>query len=64
MIGIFQLGQDAKNIQLGKRRPYAQQQVRVCHLLANIYNCLNGDKTTKLFNCRPPSLSEYLRLDD
>ena len=64
VIGIFQLGQDAKNIQLGKRRPYAQQQVRVCHLLANIYNCLNGDKTTKLFNCRPPSLSEYLRLDD
>ena len=60
---LFQLSAAAKNYRLGKRHPYAQEQVRICHFLTNIYNCLNGDKTSAMFNCPPPSLRDYLSLD-
>lgn len=59
---LFQLSGDPKNYRLGKRYPYAQEQIRVCHLLVNIYNCLNGDKTSAMFDCRPPTLEDYLHL--
>jgi hypothetical protein len=56
---LFQLSADPMNYKLGKRNPHAQAQVRVCHLLVNIYNCLNGDKTTDMFDCRLSTLEEY-----
>ena len=61
---IFQLSVDAKTYRLGKRRPYANEQIRVSHLLVNIYNCLNGDKASghQMFNCQPPVLEDYLHL--
>lgn len=63
---IFQLCADRKNLRLGKKNPYFDQQMRVCHLLQNIYHCLNGDKTSgfRMFNCPPPVLEHYLRLVD
>lgn len=62
---IFQICANPKNYRLGKRLPYAQEQLRVCHLLSNIYVCLNGSKAASYqkFKCMPPSLDEYLRLD-
>ena len=61
---MFQITTDKRNFKLGKQNPYAQEQLRVCHLLTNIYNCLNGDKTSgyQMFNCHPPSLQKYLSL--
>lgn len=59
---LFQLTSDKRNFKFGKRNPYACQQLRVCHLLTNIYVCLNGDKTSTCFECPPPALEEYLSL--
>ena len=61
---LFQLTTDKRNFKLGKQNPYAQEQLRVCHLLTNIYNCLNGDKSSgyQMFDCHPPSLEKYLSL--
>jgi len=59
---IFKIMTDPSNFRLGKRHPYAVEQYWVCHLLTNIYNCLNGNKTSKCFGCSPPQLEEYLRL--
>ena len=59
---IFQICSHPRNFRLGKRNPYAQQQLRVCFLLSNIYTCLNGCKASGYtkFNCRPPTLAWYL----
>ena len=61
---IFKICSNPANYRLGKRLPYAQQQLRVCHLLSNIYVCLNGSKTSsyRKFRCSPPELDDYLRL--
>ena len=42
----------------------ALRQLRLCHLLMNIYACLNGNKANSYakFNCRPPKLEDYLAL--
>ena len=55
---------DPSQFRLGKRTPYAIEQLRVCRLLTNIYNCLNGCKSSsyKYFRCTPPKLEEYLDL--
>jgi hypothetical protein len=61
---IFQICANPNNYKLGKRLPYAQEQLRICHLLSNIYTCLNGSKTCgyQAFKCMPPDLDDYLRL--
>lgn len=61
---IFQICCHPRNFRLGRRNPYAQEQLRVCHLLSNIYTCLNGSKICgyRKFNCHPPSLDWYLAL--
>ncbi len=43
----------------------ALQQLRLCHLLMNIYVCLNGNKASSYtkFNCLPPKLKDYLALE-
>lgn len=53
------------NFRLGKQHPYAIEQVRVCHLLTNIYNCLHGNKSSSYdcFRCDPPLLEDYLNID-
>jgi hypothetical protein len=60
---IFKLAADPSNYKLGKRHPYAHEQLRVIHLLVNMYHCFNGDKASAMFNCRPPVLEEYLRIN-
>ena len=44
--------------------PSALHQLRLCHLLMNIYVCLNGNKASsyRKFDCRPPKLEDYLAL--
>ena len=51
-------------LQLGKRHPYALEQLRVCHLLMNCYICLKGNQGSSVntFDCSPPRLQDYLRL--
>ena len=53
-----------RGLQLGKRHPYALEQLRVCHLLMNCYICLNGDQggSVNTFACNPPRLEDYLSL--
>jgi hypothetical protein len=48
----------------GSERPYAIEQLRVCHLLINCYICLNGDQASgaNTFAYPPPSIDEYLRI--
>ena len=62
--GIFQICTQPRSLKLAQRIPYAQEQLRVCHLLSNIYTCLNGNKASShmKFNCPPPSLDDYLQL--
>ena len=61
---IFSICDNADNFKLGKRNPYAIELLRVCHLLTNIYNCVNGDQSSghSMFNCPAPSLEQYLAL--
>ena len=49
---------------MGRRHPYALEQLRVCQLLLNCYICLNGDQGghVNTFACTPPTLEEYLTL--
>jgi len=62
--GIFQICLQPRSLKLGQIVPYAQEQLRVCHLLANIYTCVNGNKASSYmkFNFPPPSLDDYLQL--
>lgn len=61
----FKICADPSNFRMGKKHPYAIEQLRVCHLLTNIYNCLNGDKSSSYncFRCLPPKMEDYLKLD-
>lgn len=61
---IFQICSQPRCLKLAQVKPYAQEQLRVCHLLSNIYTCLNGNKASSYmkFNCIPPPLDDYLRL--
>ena len=48
----------------GSVRPYAIEQLRVCHLLINCYICFNGDQASgaNTFAYPPPSIDQYLHL--
>jgi len=61
---FFQICSHPRNYRRGKRLPYATEQLRVCHLLSNIYTCLNGNKASshQKFNLQPSSLEKYLEL--
>ena len=52
------------NYKLANKRSVAVEQLRVCHLLVNCYNCLNGDQAchASTFGCSAPSLEAYLQL--
>ena len=61
---VMRICDTARSYQLGKRSPYALEQLRVGHLLMNCYICLNGDQASSVntFDCSPPRLEEYLAL--
>lgn len=61
---VFRICDSRRAHQLGKRHPYALEQLRVCHLLMNCYICCNGDQGggVNTFACTPPRLEEYLEL--
>lgn len=59
---LFKLCSDRSSYKLAKEHPYAVEQLRVCHLLTNIYNCLNGDKFSKKLGVQTPLLEDYLAL--
>ena len=49
-----------KHSMLAKKNPYAIEQLRVAHVMCNIYTCLNGDKASghNEFCCPPPKLED------
>ncbi len=59
---IFQICSHPRNYRLGKRLPYATatEQLRVCHLLYNIYTWLNRNKASSHQKFDLPSLENYL----
>ena len=61
---LFNICSHPRNYRFGTNRPYAQEQLRMCHLLSNIYTCLNGNAASsyRKFNVMPPTLHEYLHL--
>lgn len=61
---IFRICKSVEGLKLAQNRPYALEQLRVCHLLTNCYICLNGDQagSDNTFGVDPPSLEEYLQL--
>lgn len=66
---IFRVCNQDDSIKLGLKDAVdgtccALRQLRLCHLLMNIYVCLNGNKASSYtkFNCRPPKLEHYLAL--
>lgn len=60
----FEICSHPKHNMIGKKNPYAIEQLRVAHLLTNISICLDGDQASghNMFDCSPPRLEEYLRL--
>ena len=60
----FEICSHPKHNMIGKRNPYAIEQLRVAHLLTNISTCLKGDQASgmNMFDCAPPMLENYLRL--
>ena len=56
----FRICTQPSSFKLCHNHPYAIEQLRVCHLLSNIYTCLNGNKCSAAFDCLPPSLDDYL----
>ena len=62
--GLFHVCTNLSDQKLAKEKPYACEQLRVCHLLFNCYVCLNHDQasSTSTFGCSPPSLKNYLKL--
>ena len=59
---LFKICSDRSSYKLAKEHPYVVEQLRVCHLLTNIYNCLNGDKFSNKLGVQTPRLEDYLRL--
>ena len=61
---VFRICASPLNYRFGSNLPYAQEQLRVCHLMANIYTCLNGNKASSYakMDCPPPRLRDYLHL--
>ena len=67
---IFRICKLVDSVKLGHKMdgdddtPTALRQLRMCHLLMNVYVCLNGNKASShdKFNCQPPKLSDYLSL--
>ena len=61
---LFRICTNLGSYKLAKEKPYACEQLRVCHLLLNCYVCLNHDQasSTNTFGCFPPCLSKYLKL--
>lgn len=60
----FKICDDKKHNMIGKKNPYAIEQLRIAHLLTNISICLKGDQGSgeNMFDCAPPRLEEYLML--
>lgn len=60
----FEICSHPKHNMIGKKNPYAIEQLRVAHLLTNISICLKGDQASgrNMFDCDPPRLEDYLRL--
>ena len=56
----FRICTQPSSMKLCQSNPYAIEQLRVCHLLSNIYTCLNGNKCSLAFDCPPPLLDDYL----
>lgn len=65
---IFRICTHSGSVKLGYTdndgTPSALRQLRLCHLLMNIYVCLNGSKASShlKFDCSPPKLRDYLAL--
>jgi hypothetical protein len=61
---MFKICDHQKHNKLAKKVPYAIEQLRVAHLMTNIYTCLNGDKASghNMFYCPSPRMEDYLRL--
>ena len=61
---IFRICNSVEGFKLAKNRPYALEQLRICHLLTNCYICFNGDQAghNNTFGINTPSIREYLYL--
>ncbi len=57
----FQIFSQPQNYKLGASMPFVKAQLCICHLLSNIYTCLNGNKASSYmkFDIMPPTLEEY-----
>jgi hypothetical protein len=57
---LFKICHCKDEIKLGKKNPYALEQLRVCHLLQNCHACFSGSSTSNKFLVPPPTINEYL----
>ncbi|KAL3780051.1 hypothetical protein ACHAWO_004039 [Cyclotella atomus] len=62
MSNLFTICLSKESYKLAKEHPYVLEQLRVCHLMTNMYNCLNGDKFSSKLGVHTPVLEDYLRL--
>ena len=57
---LFKICHCRDEVKLGKKIPYALEQLRVCHLLQNCHVCFNGNSTSNKFLVPPPPIDRYL----
>jgi hypothetical protein len=57
---LFKICHCKDEVKLGKKIPYALEQLRVCHLLQNCHVCFNGNSTSNKFLVPPPPIDRYL----
>ena len=62
----FQVCANYNRLKLMQDRPHAKEQLAVSYLLSNLSACFHGSQVggIRSFLCMPPSLEEYIRLDD
>jgi hypothetical protein len=57
---LFKICHCKDEVKLGKKIPYALEQLRVCHLLQNCHVCFSGNSTSNKFLVPPPTIGDYL----
>lgn len=59
---LWQLMRDRYSKKLLVNAERVKAEIRVAHLLTNIYTCYNGSQVSNYFDCDPPSARTYLSL--
>jgi hypothetical protein len=64
VFNLFKILRVKNFFQLYKKADEVREMIYVCFFLCNCYTCLNGNVANSIFDSKPPTLEEYLPLDE